>query len=169
VILSWSTATETNNMMFEVERKKEDSEYSIVGYVEGNGTTTEIQEYLYTDRDVQPGKYNYRLKQIDYDGTFEYSNEIEVNVAPVSFSLEQNYPNPFNPITSIEYAVGSIEYVSLKVYDVLGVEITTLVNEEKEPGVYKAIFDASNLSSGTYFYKLQARDNVMVRKMILMR
>jgi hypothetical protein len=169
VTLNWSTATETNNMMFEIERRKENSDFVLVGFVEGKGTTTEQHEYSYIDRDITTGKYFYRLKQIDFDGTFEYSNEVEIEAAPSSFSLEQNYPNPFNPATTIKFNLPAKEFVSLKIYDLLGDEVAELLNEEKPAGSHSIEFDASGMASGTYFYKLQAGSNITTRKMILLK
>jgi photosystem II stability/assembly factor-like uncharacterized protein len=169
VELNWSTATETNNMTFEIERRKENSEFVLIGFVEGNGTTTKQQEYSYVDRNVTTGKYFYRLNQIDFNGTFEYSYEVEVDAAPVSFSLEQNYPNPFNPSTTIKFNLPEKEFVTLKVYDVMGKEIAILLNEEKPAGSHSIEFDASDLASGSYFYKLQAGNNITTRKMILLK
>ncbi len=138
--------------------------------------------YSYTDIFVANGLYNYRLKQIDYDGTFKYSNIVQVEVKlPNKFSLEQNYPNPFNPSTSIQYTISSPLFVSLKIYDVLGNEIATLVNEEKPAGEYEVEFSTGlihqTLSSGIYFYQLRAgnpstgSEQVFVesKKMILLR
>ena len=145
-------------------------EWETVGFVPGFGTTTEIHHYSFTDESLQPGKYQYRLKQIDFDGSFEYSNIIEVTVdAPQEFSLEQNYPNPFNPVTSIQYVVGSQSYVTLKVFDVLGNEVATLVNEQKPAGTYEVEFDATNQPSGIYFYNLKAGSFVETKKMILIK
>src|SRR5690606_5091234 len=121
--------------------------------------TTEPQSYSFNDENLSSGKYQYRLKQIDFDGTFEYSNVIEAEInSPTKFSLEQNYPNPFNPSTSIQYAIGNRQFVTLKVYDVLGNEVSTLVNEEKPAGSYDVEFNASNLASGIYYYQLKAGD-----------
>jgi len=167
--LNWSTATETNNMIFEVERRNEDSDFILVGFVEGKGTTTEPHEYFYIDRNVTTGKYFYRLKQVDFDGTFEYSNEIEVDASPTSFSLEQNYPNPFNPSTKITYSIPYKSFVTLKVYDPLGSLVTDLVQEEKEAGKYEIDFNASDLSSGVYFYRIESGDFMQTKKMILLR
>ena len=168
-ILKWVTATEINNRAFEIERRKENSDFVLIGFVEGKGTTTERQEYTFIDKNITAGKYYYRLKQIDFDGTFEYSNEIEVDAAPVSFSLEQNYPNPFNPSTKISYSIPYKSFVSLKVYDQLGTKVAELVQEEKEAGKYEIDFKASNLSSGIYFYKIQAGGFVETNKMILLK
>jgi subtilisin family serine protease len=173
VTLQWSTATETNNQGFEIQRLVvggQVSEWEKIGFVAGFGTTTETKSYSFNDEDVNTGSYSYRLKQIDYDGTFKYSDAIEVEVSvPLEFSLSQNYPNPFNPATSMQYAIGSRQFVSLKVYDVLGNEVAALVNEEKEPGVYDVSFDGSNLSSGLYFYKLQAGSFSEIKKMLLLK
>ena len=167
--LAWTTSTETNNSGFEIQRSK-DGEFETIGFVEGHGTTTESQAYNFTDKDLVSGKYKYRLKQIDFDGTFEYSNVIEVEVAsPSTFSLEQNYPNPFNPSTKIKYSVTQSSNVVLKIYDVLGNEVATLVNEEKPAGSYEVEFNPSSLTSGVYFYKLQAGSFVDTKKMILQK
>ena len=137
VTLHWSTATEINNSGFEIERyvitnEMRNLNWGKIGFVNGNGTTTETQSYSYMDENLASGKYLYRLKQIDFDGTFEYSNEIEAEVSvPEKFELSQNHPNPFNPSTSIKYPITASNPVSLKIYDVLGNEVATLVNEVK--------------------------------------
>ncbi len=121
VTLNWRTATETNNRGFEVERKTATSGYQKVGYVAGFGTTTEPTSYTYTDKNPGTGSYTYRLKQVDLDGTAEYSNEVEVEVSvPAKFALEQNYPNPFNPTTMIKYSIPQDQQVRLNVYNLLG-------------------------------------------------
>jgi len=139
--------------------------------VEGSGNSNSPKEYSFVDESAQNRNYSYRLKQIDFDGKFDYSDvvEVEVNNLPTEFSLSQNYPNPFNPSTNIEYSVPSSEYVSLKVYDILGNLVATLVNEKKEAGKYKVTFNASNLASGLYFYKIQAGSFNQVRKMLLIK
>ena len=187
VTLSWQTATETNNQGFQIERRKTQDErsedWNSIGFVNGNGTTTEPQSYSFADKNLEAGRYQYRLKQIDFDGTFEYSNVIEVEiVGPLKFSLEQNYPNPFNPSTKIKYTIptspssspfakgrNEVGFVTLKVYDVLGKEIVTLVNEEKPSGHYEINFDASNLASGIYYYQLRAGEFVETKKMTLLK
>ncbi len=173
VTLNWSTATETNNMMFEIERASSLTthvqDWRMIGFVEGKGTTTERQEYSYINKNVSAGKYLYRLKQIDFDGTFEYSSEIEVDAAPASFSLEQNYPNPFNPSTKIIYSIPQKSFVTLIVFDPLGSIIAELVSEEKEAGRYEIDFNASDLSSGIYFYKIEAGSFIETKKMILLK
>jgi hypothetical protein len=172
VDLSWTTATETNNQGFHIERSN-GGEFEAVGFVAGHGTTTETRTYVYTDKNIPAGSYSYRLKQVDYDGTFEYSDVVEVEVgAPAEFALDQNYPNPFNPSTKINFRLAADSKVSLKVFDVLGQEVMTLINNEMTAGSHQVEFDAVNLNSGVYFYKLEATGNnginfSDVKKMIL--
>jgi hypothetical protein len=191
VSLNWQTATETNNSGFEIERKQIGSPKSSVGnqdwnqiaFVPGFGTTTEPKSYSLIDEYLSSGKYQYRLKQIDFDGTFEYSNTVEVEItSPTEFSLEQNYPNPFNPTTKIKYTIPSVTLnvpvampskgdilVSLKVFDVLGNEVATLVSQPQQPGTYEVEFNADKLSSGVYYYQLRYSSFVETKKMILLR
>lgn len=171
VHLSWITATETNNMGFEIHRKTQnDIEWKIIGFVEGRGTTTETNTYSFTDSDLSPADYSYRLKQIDFDGSFEYSKVIEVTIqAPTEFSLSQNYPNPFNPSTVIKFSIANETNVNLTVFNLLGERIKEIKNENMRPGYYEINFDASNLSSGIYFYRITADEFVETKKMILMR
>jgi len=169
VTLNWVTATEINNQGFEIERNSGNG-FEKIGYVAGYGTSSETHSYSFIDPSLNEGTYSYRLKQIDYDGTCEYSDVVEVDVnVPDVFALEQNYPNPFNPSTTISYSVPEIEFVTLKVYDVLGSEVATLINEEKELGSYEVEFNASDLTSGIYFYRLQAGSFVETKKMILFK
>jgi hypothetical protein len=169
VTLNWTTATELNNKGFEIERaNKNDLNWMSIGFVNGNGTTTEQKVYSFMDRKLDAGTYLYRLKQIDFDGTFIYSQEIEVDLtSPITYQLSQNYPNPFNPTTIIKYQIPVDGLVSLKVYDILGREVKTLVNEFKEAGYYEVEFNAFNIPSGVYFYKLQTKEFTDVKKMII--
>ncbi|MFO7526790.1 MAG: T9SS type A sorting domain-containing protein [Ignavibacteriaceae bacterium] len=173
VKLAWSTGSEINNSGFEIERKNAQSEWQNIGFVEGNGTTLEQQNYVYVDAGLANGQYNYRLKQVDFDGTFEYSSivEVEVNV-PINFVLQQNYPNPFNPSTKITFGLAVDSKVTLKVFDVLGQEVLTLINQNLGAGQHEVNFDATALNSGVYFYRVEAsgidgQNFTSVKKMIL--
>jgi len=169
VILNWRTATETNNNGFQVQRKTA-GECQTIGFINGSGTTTSPQEYSYTDTKLAAGTYTYRLNQVDFDGSSNASSELIIVVNKIAdFSLEQNYPNPFNPTTLIGYSVSQRGNVSLLVYDLLGREVANLVNEVKEPGSYKVNFNASNLPSGVYTYRIQSGNFVQTKKMMLMK
>jgi hypothetical protein len=169
VELSWITATETNNQGFEVQRSN-GGEFETIAFVEGHGTTTEVQAYSYSDKNVTEGSYNYRLKQIDFDGTFEYSNVVEVDISsPAVYALEQNYPNPFNPSTTIKYSIAEDGYVKLSVYNMLGEEVTTIVNNLQKAGRYEVNFNASGLSSGVYVYRIEAGNYTASKKLMLMK
>jgi hypothetical protein len=177
IILKWETATEVNNYGFEIERQV-GSEQSVVGnwerigFVKGNGNSNSLKHYSFVDNNIVGGDlFNYRLKQLDNDGQFEYSSLIEVKVVPKKCELYQNYPNPFNPTTSILYTIGNRQFVSLKVYDVLGNEIAVLVNEEKPAGKYEVKFSAIDntgkiLPSGIYFYQLRAGNLIETKKLV---
>jgi hypothetical protein len=188
VKLDWITATEINNQGFEILRSAQnDNVWETIGFVPGFGTTTEPKSYSFIDKDISSGFYSYRLKQVDFDGSMVYSNVIEVEVgAPTKFSLEQNYPNPFNPSTKIKFTIPAVEtrhasplqMVTMKVFDILGNEVATLVNEELPAGEYEVEFHSNdtsdlsfrlvrNLSSGVYFYKLIAGTFSDTKKMIL--
>ena len=170
VILNWYTATETNNLGFEVERSEDFISFNKIGFVPGFGTTTEPRSYSYTDQPINCGKFYYRLKQVDYDGSFEYSDVVEVNLnVPTEFSLQQNYPNPFNPSTKIKFSILKTSKVTIKIYDILGNEIETLVNEEKPTGTYEITWYAENLTSGVYFYQLRTGEFLETKKMILIK
>ena len=175
VTLNWSTAEELNNSGFDIEKsivKGQTSEgWSKIGFINGSGTISEPVNYSFTDKNLTTGNYKYRLKQIDFNGYFEYfelSEEVSIGI-PDKFELSQNYPNPFNPVTNLEYGIAKLGFVSLKIYDVLGRELVTLVNEIKEPGYYKIQFNASDLASGVYFYRMEAGDFVAVKKFVVMK
>jgi choice-of-anchor B domain-containing protein len=156
VILNWSTATETNNLGFEIQRK-EDNTFHTIGFIEGNGTTTEIRNYSYTDENLNSGTYYYRLKQIDFDGSIEYLEEVMVElITPSKFVLDQNYPNPFNPSTKIKFSIPNSEFVNLSVYNMIGEKVAELLNENFEAGEYETLFNAIGLPSGMYIAKISA-------------
>lgn len=173
VSLNWTTATETNNKGFEVQRKVSGGEFGSIAFLNGKGTTTLAQSYSFKDFELAPGQYSYRLKQIDLDGTTEYSDVVEVTITtPVEFNLAQNYPNPFNPSTAINFSLAVDSKISLKVFNILGQEIYTLLSKNMNAGNHKVNFDASSLNSGVYLYKIEAKGidgsiNSSIKKMVL--
>jgi hypothetical protein len=176
VHLNWTTASEINNSGFEVEKMAAGTEtWSSVTFVQGNGTTTETKNYSFTDRGLNTGSYSYRLKQVDYNGNFEYFNlSSEVNVGvPDKYDLSQNYPNPFNPTTKINFDLPFDSKVTMKIFDITGREIATLVNEVQTAGYYTVTFDARNIASGMYFYRIIAEGGnqqyVMTKKMLMIK
>lgn len=170
VTLNWVTSTEKNNKGFEVQRSINPYKWSVVGFVSGSGTSTRQHSYTFKDKNLPVGKYRYRLKQTDYDGSSEYSQIIDVTIlSPNIFSLSQNYPNPFNPITKINYSIKDKGHVQLKVFDILGKEVTTLVNEDQAPGQYNIAFNGVNLPSGIYIYSLEMNNISLSKKMTLIK
>ena len=180
VELNWQTATEVNNYGFEVERQilnqVQNDNWEKIDFVAGHGNSNSTKDYSFIDQEkVAERSRSYRLKQIDNDGKYEYSKEIEIDLGmPNEFSLSQNYPNPFNPSTTIKYSIPKIinnqsSIINIKVYDILGNVVATLVNENKAAGNYEVKYDASNLSSGIYFYKLQSGSFVQTKKFILIK
>ena len=151
--------------------------WEIIGFVNGNGNSNSPKDYSFIDNMLNLNlKLSYRLKQIDKNGKFTYSDvvEVESNNIPTEFALYQNYPNPFNPTTTIKYSVPKIvnnqsSIINLKVYDILGNEIATLVNEQKAPGNYEVQWNASGFASGVYFCRLQSEDFISVKKLLLMK
>lgn len=171
VILNWSTTAEQNNSGFDIERKTLAEDWKKIGNVIGHGTVNTHSNYSYTDKNLLTGKYNYRLKQIDFNGNFKYyelSSPAEIGV-PVKYELSQNYPNPFNPLTKINFSLPGQSFVSLKIFDMNGREVAQIVNEVKQAGYYTENFNAVNLSSGVYFYKIIAGDFNSVKKMVLIK
>ncbi len=191
VILTWQTATEINNLGFEIQRKNEYEVWKRIAFVEGMGNSNHPKTYTFTDNmegaQSPTGKYSYRLKQMNMDGSFEFSEIVEVNVgSPEKFELMQNYPNPFNPTTTIKYTIPSVvaterseRYsannlsdnvaVTLNVYNMLGQKVATLVNEKQSPGNYRVRFDASDLPSGVYLYTLKTGNFVATKKMLYLK
>ncbi|MBE2281295.1 MAG: T9SS type A sorting domain-containing protein [Ignavibacteriaceae bacterium] len=171
VRLSWNTATETENYGFEVERSTDKESWTKLGFLEGAGNSNSPKDYNYSDATVTNGKYYYRLKQIDYSGSYEYSKTLEVDMnKPVKFELTQNFPNPFNPATTISFSTPNAVPTTLKVYDAAGSQVAELFNSITEAGMkYQLEFNANDLSSGTYFYELRAGEFREVRKMLLLK
>jgi hypothetical protein len=176
VLLNWTTATELNNQGFDIERSTSTEDWTKIGYVPGYGTTTEPNSYSYLDGNVATGTYYYRLKQMDFDGQFTYSSEIEVlvDLSPSNFELFQNYPNPFNPTTTIQFQVPEAGDVSIVIYDMLGQVVKELFAENVQAGKYSVDWNGANnsglkMSSGSYIYRMTAGNFVETKEMILLK
>ncbi len=171
VKLHWSTSFEENNCGFAVERQNENATWVEVGFAEGMGNLSNLSSYEFIDRNLPTGIYHYRLKQIDFNGNFEYFDLPEaVTIGiPDKFFVDQNYPNPFNPATTIAFGIPQSGNVTLKIFDMAGREIKTLVNEFKDAGYYVAKFDGSSLASGTYIYRIESGSFVSAKKMLLLK
>ena len=180
VNLKWQTATEVNNYGFEIQKQNEEirnqkSNWEKIGFVQGHGNSNSPKSYTFTDNlalahNLNLDRLQYRLKQIDFDGTYEYSNTVEVNFdAPANFVLDQNYPNPFNPTTTIKYEIPKNSFVELHIYDLLGREIISLVNQVQNAGYHEIIFNGKDLASGIYFYQIKAGEFSQIKKMLLMK
>jgi len=160
VQLKWETASETNNMGFEIERSSDNQSFITIGFVNGKRTTTEKSEYVFLDKTINNGKYYYRLKQIDFDGTHEYSKIVEIDFSvPKEFTLYQNYPNPFNPSTMLQFGLPVESDVTLSVFNSLGELVEVLVQGRLNAGTHKVNFEASGLSSGLYLYTIYAKNS----------
>jgi len=176
VNLKWQTSTEVNNYGFEVQRTIKNSKLKIqsfekIGFVKGSGNSNSPKNYSFKDDNPPSGTVEYRLKQVDNNGNFKYSQIVTVNSLPTKFELLQNYPNPFNPTTTIQYAIPKAEHVTLKVYDELGKEVAALVNENKDAGQYNVQLaaDKYQLSSGVYFYRITAGSFSEVKKLMFLK
>jgi len=198
--ISWSTSSETDNFGFEIERREigqiltdtrryesenelnqsHDSRFAIhnspqwltIGFVQGAGTSSSPRDYSFVDNGVAPGRYAYRIKQIDQSGTFTYTAavEVEVGLAPKEFMLSQNYPNPFNPTTTIEFTLPEDGHVALRMYDVVGREVATFLDEERPAGYFHQVtIDASSLGSGSYFLRLEFGGQQLTRRIVLVK
>ncbi|RKY98867.1 MAG: hypothetical protein DRQ13_03095 [Ignavibacteriae bacterium] len=175
VILKWQTASETNNMGFEVEKGEKSivngqTDWNKVGFINGSGTTTERMNYIFKEKISKPGIYLYRLKQIDFDGTVAYSPEVEIDVTgPKEFALFQNYPNPFNPVTTIKFSLPKQADVKLVVYNAVGQVVEELINETMEEGYHEVQFTADDFASGVYYYRLNTSEFNSIKKMLLLK
>ena len=175
VTLNWTAATELNNKGFAVERRTDNSSYEQLHFIDGRGTASEPKSYSFADNDLPYGVYYYRIKQVDLDGTANYSKEVTAEIGlPVRYSLEQNYPNPFNPSTSIRYAIPYDGAVSLKIYNSVGEEIVTLVNKVQQAGNYNIQWNGKNsanisVPSGVYFYRIETERFTSSKKMLLLK
>lgn len=170
VFLQWTTASETNNLGFAVQRRSAISEWQEIGFVNGAGTQAVKQNYSFVDKPEMTGRVSYRLKQIDTDGTFFYTQAIEVFVsAPAEFALGQNYPNPFNPSTMIQYSLKEQTKISLEIYNLLGQRIAVLIDEETVAGWHEIVWNATPYPAGVYFLTMKAGDFSKTRKMVLIK
>ncbi len=174
VMLLWNTATENNSASYDVERMKHsagtNAKWESVGHLLAAGNSASPKNYSFTDKNVNSGLYSYRLKMVDLDGTFTYSDEQAVTIGlPREFSLSQNYPNPFNPSTKIEFSVPSDGRVQLKVYSLTGALVKTIMDEHKAAGYYSIDFNASQVPSGVYFYELSGGGHQIVKKMMILK
>ncbi len=183
VVLKWTTATEQNNLGFDIERSLTSTPsqgegaagkwvaWEKVAFVNGGGNSTESQRYSFIDKNLSPGNYSYRLKQIDFSGSYMYSMAVRADVAlsPGEFNLYQNYPNPFNPETIIKYNLIKQDKVVLKLYDITGKEIMIMVNKEQKAGEHSVLLNASALASGIYFYSIKAGAYSAQKKMIVLK
>ncbi|HEX9253803.1 MAG TPA: T9SS type A sorting domain-containing protein [Ignavibacteriaceae bacterium] len=175
VRLNWKTETEINNFGFEIERQNgllesSNSKFEKIGFVNGNGNTNSPKEYSFRDQRPTGGnKFLYRLKQIDNDGQFEFSDIVEVEIVPVKFELSQNYPNPFNPSTTIRFSLPVQTHLKINIYNMLGELVKTISEGTYEAGYYSVSFDAAELSSGTYIYRIESENFTETKKMILMK
>ncbi len=155
VELNWTTATELNNFGFYIERSSNKNNWGNLGFIIGNGTTSEKHSYRFID-DYNSSIMYYRIKQTDNDGSFSFSNILEIKNIPVSFNLSQNYPNPFNPSTNIQYSLNQMCDVRLEIYNLLGERVTELKNGIQNSGTYNLNWNASDYASGTYILSLYA-------------
>lgn len=169
--LNWVTKTEVNNYGFNVERRINDGEWNRIGFVEGHGNSNSPKDYSYIDKDLFAGgsKFQYRLKQVDTDGTFEYSDVVEVEVMPTQYELSQNYPNPFNPSTTIRFSLPQASQIKIELYNVIGEQVATLADGMYESGYHKIDFNAGSLPSGTYIYRLISESFVQTKKMMILK
>src|ERR1035437_5719518 len=172
--LQWATATEVSNFGFDIERtslvtQNNQTNWEKIGFISGHGNSNSPNNYSFIDNKPLSGKSQYRLKQIDKDGTFKCSKTIEVASVILKYDLAQNFPNPFNPTTVITYSIPTSSNVLINVYNVIGERIKTLVNQYQEAGSYKINFNAVGLSNGIYFYKIQSGNFAAIKKMLLLK
>lgn len=170
VLLNWKTETEKANYGFEIERATDKINWIKIGYVEGHGNSNTPIKYSFADKNPTNGNlFYYRLKQIDTDGKYKYSDAVEIKIIPKEFRVFQNYPNPFNNETKIKYQLPIESQVLIKVYNILGEEIISVINETNKPGIYEVWVSGDKLTSGTYIYTFQTENFFDVKKMILLK
>jgi hypothetical protein len=171
VDLNWVTKTEVQNYGFYVERSINEGDWNSLTFIEGHGNSNSPKEYSYTDKDLFAGgsKFQYRLKQVDTDGKYEYSDVVEVEILPTKFELSQNYPNPFNPSTTIQFSLPKATQLKINVYNMIGELVRTLADGNYDAGYHKVTLNAIDLPSGAYIYRIESPEFVQVKKMILIK
>ena len=168
--LNWTTASETNNLGFDIEISSDNRLFKKIAFVPGFGTSTEEHNYAYSISQPLSLSTYFRLKQINFDGSFKYSAVVEVDALITSeFILNQNFPNPFNPTTQIRFSIPRNCYISLIIYNLRGEKVTTLLEGYKQTGNYMVSFDGANLASGVYFYRLKASNFDQTKKFVLLK
>ncbi|MCG6912886.1 S8 family peptidase [bacterium BMS3Abin03] len=168
--LKWYTETEVNNYGFEVLRSTQTDDWEKIGFVEGSGNSNSPKHYSFLDKFIHPGKYSYRLKQIDNDGSYKILNTVQIAFGSVEkFQLNQNYPNPFNPNTTISFTLPKSGITTLKVFNAIGEEVTTIIDGFVEVGSHSFNFNAEGLASGIYLYRLVTEDGVQTKKMLYIK
>lgn len=171
VVLNWKTETEVNNFGFNIERRINKGDWDSIAFIEGSGNSNSPKNYSYCDKDLFAGgsNFQYRLKQMDNDGTFEYSNVVEVDIIPTQYELSQNYPNPFNPSTTIRFSLPKATQLKIVLYNMLGEKIETIAEGMYEAGFYIVLYNAQNLPSGAYIYRIESSEFVQVKKLMLLK
>jgi hypothetical protein len=168
--VNWNTATEVDNYGFDILRSSKTNKWEKIGFIEGYGNSNSPKYYSFEDENPFGGsKFRYKLKQIDTDGSFSYSSIVEVEIILDEYQLFQNYPNPFNPTTTIKFTMPEDGYVKLNVYNLLGEEVKTLINENKEAGIHRVNFNPRSLNSGVYIYNLEVNGFADIKKMIYIK
>lgn len=171
IVLNWKTETEVNNYGFNIQRRINKGEWDSIAFIEGSGNSNSPKNYSYCDKDLFAGgsNFQYRLKQMDNDGTFEYSDVVEVDIIPTQYELSQNYPNPFNPSTTIRFSLPKATQLKIILYNMLGEKIETIVEGMYEAGFYKVLYNAQNLPSGAYIYRIESSEFMQVKKLMLLK
>ncbi len=172
VTLNWKTLAEDNNSGFEIYRELSGTDiWEKISFVRGHATSNQPHEYSFTDKNLNSGRYSYRIRQVDYNGNFKwYALGSEIGIGtPVKFQLKQNYPNPFNPVTTIDFDIPNDAVASIKIFDLSGKQVAVLLNNIVTAGYHSINFDASNLSSGIYYYKFESAGFIKVMKMAVVK
>ncbi|MBL1153575.1 MAG: T9SS type A sorting domain-containing protein [Ignavibacteriota bacterium] len=166
ILLKWITATEINNYGFEILRSKNLTNWEIIGFVSGNGSTSSQSNYSFNDTELSGDRFYYKLKQIDYNGSYEFSEIVTIDIYINNYSLFQNYPNPANPTTTITFSIPQKTEIKMELFSIAGEKIKDILNEEKDKGIYKIDINLSNYASGIYFYQMSTKSGYTATKKI---